>query len=306
MQRGPRSGVPPCVRADIAAVIVAYRSSATLAACLDGLRLSQAVREIVVVDNSSDAGTRDVVEDARRRGAPVRYYDPGENLGFAAGCNRAVALTVAPLLLLLNPDVELHRDIEPLAALIDSPETLVAGGLEQPRGPLGNVRRDATLWTELRRATTGLRAVDVPPDGRGHIVDQVDGALMLVARTTYTTTGGLREEFPLYYEDVEMCWRIRRRGGRVCLHAVSYGSHIGGASSAHNPSAYIALRISRQRYLRLRYGASVGTVAGLGLAALELLTRTAAGLPEAASTRTAALAACWREARRPLTEQPLR
>lgn len=298
----PSSPPDSCV-----AVVVAYRSAATLGPCLTALLADPAVQEVVVVDNSSEPATRTVVEALQASGSErLVHVDPGRNLGFAAACNLGIARSSAPVVALVNPDVRLTRSLAPLLTLLQGPAvSVVSGGLTAADGSLGNARSDATLLLELRRALLGTPAVTpVPVDGAVHEVPQVDGALLLVARDVLTRHGGLAELFPLYYEDVELCWRLRRAGGRVRLHGMVYGHHEGGVSSAQNPRAHLALRVSRLRWLRLRHG-RLGAAVGTALAALELVTRAVGRTPEGARTRWRAVRACAAELRRPLSQHPL-
>lgn len=291
----------------IAAVVVAYRSAGTLGDCLAGLLDDPAVREVVVVDNSSEAEAASVV--ARLDGATTTrldYVDAGVNLGFAAACNLGVTRSGAGTIALVNPDVRLTRSLGGLVELLGAhPGSAIAGGLLDETGRIGNARADSTLRVEVRRSLTGTPpALTVPTDGAVHGVEQVDGALLLVDRRTWWDAGGLAELFPLYYEDVELCWRLRRAGGSVLLHALAYGTHAGGVSSAQNPLAYRALRVSRLRWMRLRYGA-LGAAAAVGITALEVGTRGVGRKPEGGRTRRSALRACAVEWRRPLSQRPL-
>lgn len=290
-----------------AAIVVAYRSATTLRACLVALAQDRAVHEVVVVDNSSDDETERVVREVEAEfRCGISYVDPGENVGFAAACNLGIASSRAPAIALVNPDVRLTKSLGPLLAwLSTAPRCVIAGGLAGNSGELCNARSEANTLREMRRAMVGSpRAVPLPRDGRIHRVDQVDGALLLFERSTVTQLGGLSETFPLYFEDVELCWRIRRAGGDVVIHAQEYGLHEGGVSSGQNPGAYQALRISRQRWLRLRQGFP-GSVMGLCMTAVELVTRTAGRRPEGLGARWHAVVAGVRELRHPGSQRPL-
>jgi N-acetylglucosaminyl-diphospho-decaprenol L-rhamnosyltransferase len=293
---------------DCVAVVVAYRSAHTLEDCLSPLIADAAVGHVVVVDNSSEEASAALIARLATSagGTRLEYVDAGSNMGFAAACNLGLARSVAAVVVLVNPDVRLNRGVGPLADLLErSPRAVVAGGLMDRNGAIGNARADASLSMEFRRALFGTPAVTtVPADDRVHSVPQVDGALLLVRRDLLVELGGLANEFPLYYEDVELCWRVRRAGGSVRLHAAVYGVHRGGASSAMNPRAYVALRVSRQRWLRLRYG-RIGAGAGVLLSALELLTRALGGTTEGFGARSSALRSCLAEAHRPLSQRPL-
>src|SRR5882762_6303746 len=110
----------------VAIVIVTYNSVAEIGLCLDALRDVQNI-DIVVVDNASSDGT--VAEVQRCRFTLIAN---SQNKGFAAAVNQGVAATVAPFVLLLNPDARLQRGTESLAALLapfTDPKIAAAGGL---------------------------------------------------------------------------------------------------------------------------------------------------------------------------------
>src|SRR4051794_8935024 len=96
----------------VAIVIVTYNSAAEIGPCLEALRDLEDI-EIVVVDNASSDGT--IAELQRHR---VTVIVNSQNKGFAAAVNQGVNATGAPFVLLLNPDAQLQRGTESLAALL--------------------------------------------------------------------------------------------------------------------------------------------------------------------------------------------
>src|SRR5690349_15398819 len=87
----------------VAVTIVTYNSSRFIRRCLDSvLEQTYPSLEIVVVDNASSDGTRDILETFESR-CRILYND--ENTGFAAGQNQAIASTESDWVLTLNPDV---------------------------------------------------------------------------------------------------------------------------------------------------------------------------------------------------------
>ncbi len=91
----------------IAAVVVNYESGSSLATCVSDLK-EAGLRELAVVDNGSTDGSLATAESA----VPgIEVIVPGGNLGYGAAANRGVAATVAPLVLVCNPDLEVPAGV---------------------------------------------------------------------------------------------------------------------------------------------------------------------------------------------------
>jgi N-acetylglucosaminyl-diphospho-decaprenol L-rhamnosyltransferase len=281
-------------------VVVAFRSAAYLEQGLPRVMADPDVGDVVVVDNSSDPRTAEVVE---RTAGRVRYVDPGANLGFATACNLGYRSTGDPVVTFLNPDVLLDRGLGDLVkACLADRSVVVGGGLAG--GPaetaLGNARRRVTLWTELHRAVLGARAsLDRRPFGTGMTpVAQVDGAFLMAARTFLDALDGFDERFELYFEDVDLCDRARA-GGQVLMDTQRYGTHAGGASSRTVAApSYCVFRVSRIRYFAARAGV-LGAAAAVAITAVEVIVRTLTRQPEGVSVRLRALRLAGRELVRP-------
>jgi N-acetylglucosaminyl-diphospho-decaprenol L-rhamnosyltransferase len=287
-------------------VVVAFRSADHLERGLPPVMADPDVGDIVVVDNSSDPRTAEVVG---RTGGRVRYIDPGENLGFARGCNLGYRSTGDPVVTFLNPDVLLERGLGELVKACLTDGSMVAGGGlagGAEAGVLLNARRPATLRNELGRAVLGARASqDRRPFGTATTpVAQVDGALLMASRAFLDELDGFDERFELYFEDVDLCSRARERG-HVVMDTRRYGTHAGGASSRTVAAAsYWVFRVSRVRYFAKRAGVP-GAAAAVLISALELVVRTVTRQPEGWSVRRRALLLAGRELLRPGTVRVL-
>ena len=210
---------------------------------------------VTVVDN---AGTFPL-----RESASVRVLRPGANIGFGRGVNRGAAVGGAPWILLLNPDTsaepddltrlvaiaEGHSDVGVLApTLVNFDGSPQIGGGRFTGWPRelarvsGAGRRVRALRARIRREFRGERF--------GALIDRswVSGAAMLVRRVVFEAVGGFDERFFLYYEDEDLCRRIRDRGWRVATTPEVRVKHAVGESS---PASFEA---SRALYHRLHSG----------------------------------------------------
>jgi GT2 family glycosyltransferase len=228
-------------------VTVNYNAGAHLARCLDSVAAYAADARVVVVDNAS----RDDSLRAAEARPGVTVVRNAQNRGFGAAVNQAVALPGdrTPLVLLLNPDCELlegaaRRLQEELAA---HPACAVAGpAVFDEDGELqGSVRGDPTMMTGLFGRTTLLtrlfptaavarRNVAVGREEAGDAsreADWVSGACMLLRRDAFEEVGGFDERYFLYWEDADLCRRLRARGYTTRYVPAARVVHAGGGSS---------------------------------------------------------------------------
>lgn len=226
----------------VAAIVIAYNSAEYLPACLESLRSTGT--EVIVVDNASSDGSAAV---ARKQGAKV--IANAENRGFAAAANQGARATGAEFLLFLNPDVALQENFDELVqALAQDPQAGAAAGLlvdGSGRPQVGFTLRAlpsfAALAFEvllLNRLWPGnavnrrYRCLDAPLDQPGE-AEQPAGACLLVRRRALEQAGWWDEAFhPLWFEDVDLCLRLRQAGFRILFRPASRWLHRGGHSLA--------------------------------------------------------------------------
>jgi GT2 family glycosyltransferase len=222
----------------VAVVIVTYNSADCIGASLAALCESK----IVVVDNASTDGTTDLVERDFPR---VRLIRNTQNVYYAAACNQGAAATDGDYILFLNPDVQLAESA--LGRLLSFLENNRDVAAVAPRllYPDGSVQRSvrsfpsyAILWYELlglsclfpRHGVFGrwrmnLDGVDHPID-----VDQPMASCLLIRRDVWDTLDGFDERFPMFFNDVDLCYRIKKSGGRIAyLLEVMAVHHLGSS-----------------------------------------------------------------------------
>lgn len=223
--------------AEVGIVIVTYQSEAVIGACLRSVAGSGA--EVVVIDNaSSDAG----VEVAKGQGA--RVIANAENRGFAAAVNQGVNALDTPYVLLLNPDTVLTTGLEPLILRLRQPGVGAAGGLllsEDGKPQKGfSVRRFPTpaaliceillvnrAWP-LNPVNWNYRCFDLTLE-EARAVDQPAGAFLMFSREAWQRCGGFDEGFyPVWFEDVDFCKRLKNAGWQVWLEPATRALHHGG------------------------------------------------------------------------------
>jgi N-acetylglucosaminyl-diphospho-decaprenol L-rhamnosyltransferase len=245
---------------EVAAVIVNYNAGPELASALQSIADEMGGRswEAVVVDNASIDGSSDLVSVFAPHTRVVRN---AVNVGFGRGINQGIAASSAPFILIMNPDCRLgHGALATMRAELDScqqcaivgPRVLDPDGSEQ-----GSARGDPDMLTGLFGRTGPLRHLlpsssvsrrNVVNNGESATVDWVSGACMLVRRTAFNEVGGFDARYFLYWEDADLCRRLRASGHEIryvpaatAVHRVGHSSKTARAASikAFHESAYL-------------------------------------------------------------------
>ena len=138
--------------------------------------------------------------------------------GFGANHNAAFARCRTPYFCVCNPDIRLSADPFPalLPALAD-PRAAVAGPLvRSPAGAIeDSARRFPTAGSLLKKIFVEKRGPDYPTDQGPLEVDWLAGMFLLFRSDAYRAIGGFDEAYFLYYEDVDLCHRLRAAGRAV-------------------------------------------------------------------------------------------
>lgn len=246
----------------VAVLIVNFKAYEHLGRCLRSLlpALSPADEVVVVDQESTDTALNGLAAEF----PGLRVVASAENIGFAAGVNRAAEASRAPLLLLLNPDAVLEPyALDTLRAAL---EQSALAGVVGPRvvnddgSVQASARRFPDMTTPLGGRTSWLTSM-FPRNwlaernlmGRDAVepmrVDWISGACLMTRRDLFEQLGGLDESFFLYWEDADYCRRALGAGWHTLYVPTAVVHHSVGASSAHNPE--LAIRAFHASALRM-------------------------------------------------------
>ena len=205
--------------------------------CLHALSRHQSRHgfEVVVIDDGSDAATRDGL--ARIEGLVLHRNEQAG--GFIEACNRGAELASGRYLLFLNNDtVVLDGWLDELVdAFAMLPQAgAVGSGLIYPSGRLQEA--GAIVWRDGTAANIGRnRDPQDPAFSHAREVDYCSGASLMVPADLFRRLGGFDRRYaPAYYEDSDLCLRIREAGFRVYCQPLSSVIHIEGGTSGTDPS----------------------------------------------------------------------
>jgi GT2 family glycosyltransferase len=254
------------VTPEFTAILVNYNAGPDLRVALQSIadNLERGTWEAVVVDNASTDDSARIVDEF----APAaRVIHNAANVGFATAVNQALAKSTGTSVLIMNPDCRLETgatavlrrelDRHPRCAIV-GPRILNPDGSIQ-----GSARGDPDMLTGLFGRTTLLRrflpasglsrrnvvSPDAVPEGASSVeVDWLSGACMLARRSALAEVGGFDERYFLYWEDADLCRRLRSHGYHVryvpaarAVHRVGHSSRTARAPSirAFHASAYL-------------------------------------------------------------------
>lgn len=176
--------------------------------------------------------------------------------GFGANHNAAFARCAAPRFCVVNPDIRLQADPFPrlLAALDDERVAVAAPLVRNPEGSVeDSVRRFPTVGRLLRKLLPGSGGPDYPFDQGPLEVDWAAGMFLAFRSDGYRAVNGFDESFFLYYEDVDICRRLRLLGYTCVFCPEVSVTHDARRASRRNPRLMGIHAASAMRYLARRY-----------------------------------------------------
>lgn len=186
----------------------------------------------VVVDNRTSEAESEAMSDVGRRHGWVVVPSP-INVGFGAGVALGVAAARAAgatEFLILNPDAHLDPAavVKLLARVREKPMELVAPLVVRPDGTSFAELQDLYLADGRMRASR-VRPAFIP---EADVVRWVSGACFAISSRLWDASGGFDHDYFLYWEDVDLCWRVWAAGGVVRVDEGLTAVHDEGATHA--------------------------------------------------------------------------
>ncbi|WP_028898295.1 glycosyltransferase family 2 protein [Prevotella sp. HUN102] len=193
--------------------------------------------DVIVADNAS---TDNSISWLRENHPSVRIIQLDKNYGFAGGYNKALEQVESEYYLLLNSDVEVTPGwLKPLLEKMEADKEIAAC---QPK--LLSIYNKESF--EYAGASGGHLDKYGYPFCRGRIFDTLEedkgqydndeeifwatGACLLIRSSAYREAGGLDERFFAHNEEIDLCWRLHQKGGKVYCFPQSKVYHLGGGT----------------------------------------------------------------------------
>ncbi len=230
---------------DLSVIIVNWNTRDFLAQCLESLKThtKKISYEIIVIDNFSSDGSPEMVE---REFPEVSLIKSKENLGFGRANNQGLVNARGKYILFLNSDVSINENC--LDLMFDFMETRPDVGasacrLTFPDGTLQHSCRTFPTFKVYFLMLLGLRFfIPNMKPFRDYLmldwnhadereVDQIMGSFMYIRRSVLDEVGSFDEQYWMYFEEVDLCWRIKRAGWKIVHYPYASAIHFLSKSS---------------------------------------------------------------------------
>lgn len=215
---------------ELSIIIVNYNVKEFLSNLLDSIRkaVKKIPYEIIVVDNASDDGSVDLI---KKKYSKVKLIANKTNVGFGSANNQAMKIAKGKYFLLINPDTIVREDTfsKMLEFFQNTSNAGIAGcKVLNANGSLQLACRRSFPgpWTSFTKVM-GLSKLfpnsklfarynlTYLNPNRTYEVDAVSGAFMMIRKEIYDKIGGFDENFFMYGEDLDLCYRAQKLGSAV-------------------------------------------------------------------------------------------
>lgn len=236
---------------EVSIIILNWQKAALTAQCLHEIwkHTSGARYEVIVLDNGSGPSSLEPLLTLR---LPFRFIRLAINRLFGEGNNIAAEAAHGRLLVFMNNDAFVTSGwLGPLVEAMKEPDVGAVGpmfrypnGLIQECGAL--ITRDGEPTKIGNMLRVPLKTMMVPRD-----VHYISAACLLLEKSVFLGLDGFSLDFePAYYEDVDLCFRMRRAGRRVRYIPSSQVTHIENYSHKEDSNAMAAsVSINRDRFM---------------------------------------------------------
>ena len=214
----------------ISFILVNYQSRQFLQQCIKSIyeHAPNVPYEIIIANNDSEP----LLNFLEKPG--LKILENQSNVGFGQACNLAAKESNGEILFFLNPDTELKTsNVDNITqALADpnlgivAPVLVMASGMIQPWSAGKEITPWRTLLNNLGNKQDDFFQKQVVPSE----ADWVSGGAFAIQKKTFLECGGFDEKFFLYFEDIDLCKRLRSLGKKIAILPSVKVLHLGGQS----------------------------------------------------------------------------
>ena len=206
---------------DLSIIILNYKTMDLTIKCVESIvaehrkELDNKTFEIILVDNASGDGSVEKFRKLKIEG--LTLVESSENVGFGNGCNLGAKNAKGQYLLFVNSDTEIKDQgfLKMLDYLKKNENIGILGG--KLKNPDGSNQSSSGKFYNLLYLTLMLLGFErsglvreVPKEIKQ--VDWVSGACLMIRKKTFDQIGGFAKEIFMYMEDMELCFKARKKG----------------------------------------------------------------------------------------------
>ena len=241
------------IKATLTIIIVNWNNRKILQDCLESIYNTQInySYEIIVVDNDSEDGS---VELIKNKFQEVILIENNKNYGFAKANNRAIKIAKTDHILLLNNDTIITQNDcfgNMVRFMQKNPGVGVLGcKLLYSDGTLQSVGGKYTsAWEIFKNQIFFIKTLkrfrkNNKKDNVFKKVDCVSGACLLTRREVFEKVGMLKEDYFMYGEDIEFCYRVNKAGWEIGVLTDESIIHLLGKTTEKNLTETLYYSIS--------------------------------------------------------------
>ena len=216
--------------------------------------------EMIVVDHGSTDGS---IEYIKRYHSWIKPLEKGENLGFAKGNNVGVEEAKGEYVLLLNDDTIVEPDLlEKLVGELKKDKKL---GVVQPKIVFADSKKLQSAGTFL--TSSGFLyhvGYDKNPDdekyNKSYEIFSANGSCMLIKHEVLKKVGLFDDDFFLYFEETDFCWRVWLAGYTIKYIPTTSILHKGGRTTKKLPSGFVNFHSFKNRINAMLKNLSPGEI----------------------------------------------
>lgn len=229
----------------VSVIITSYQTGEALKFAVESTLSQKNLAELIVVDNGNPEEMLGWLRAKEQQAKKLKLITGHGNIGFSKGCNLGAKEAESDILLFLNPDSMLKTDtLKTLAkALSDDEDAWAAGALlrncdgSEQRGGRRNLLTPQTALAEMFRLDVALSwdrlnlHEETLPDGTTS-TPAISGACFAIKRDKFEELEGFDEDYFLHVEDLDLCKRIHKAGGKILFVPEVEVLHLQGSSDA--------------------------------------------------------------------------
>ena len=203
---------------DITVIITSFHSGEKIFNCIESINKDV---KIIVVENSNDQELKEKIQSKYKN---VDCILSKENLGYGAGNNLGLSKVLTNYALIVNPDVTLEKDtIDNFFLTINNVKNF---------GIIAPISKDE-IYTNF----------SIDNDKNLKEVESVKGFAMFLSMNNLKEIKFFDENFFLYFEEIDLCKRIRKNDIKIYIDPSIKVNHLGGTS--HNSEINKTMELSR-------------------------------------------------------------